>query len=229
MSCWSGTRSGCASRARCRSSAAGSLWRSRYRARPRALALPERARVAIDAADAARDRLTATLDTDVEIVPREAADVVLHDAAGSRDAYAAVAAGFSVPTLLFVDDPHAEIALAALRAGAAGVLARQSDAAEILAAIDAVRAGLLVLDPSVREAPVPIAAGGAALAEPLTDREQQVLTLLARGLSNRRVAERLAISDNTVKAHVAAILGKLGATTRTEAVTLAIRLGLVML
>jgi two-component system, NarL family, response regulator YdfI len=154
---------------------------------------------------------------------------VLHDAAGSRDAYAAVAAGFSVPTLLFVDDPHAEIALAALRAGAAGVLARQSDAAEIVAAIDAVRAGLLVLDPGVRE-PVPIATGGAAaLAEPLTDREQQVLTLLSRGLSNRRVAERLAISDNTVKAHVAAILGKLGATTRTEAVTLAIRLGLVML
>jgi DNA-binding NarL/FixJ family response regulator len=166
----------------------------------------------------------------VEIVPREAADVVLHDAAGSRDAYAAVAAGFNVPTLLFVDDPHAEIALAALRAGAAGVLARQSDAAEIVAAIDAVRTGLLVLDAGAREAPLPIATGRAAvLAEPLTDREGQVLTLLARGLSNRRVAERLAISENTVKAHVASILGKLGATTRTEAVTLAIRLGLVML
>jgi DNA-binding NarL/FixJ family response regulator len=172
----------------------------------------------------------ATLGSQVEIVPREAADVVLHDAAGSRDAFAAVAAGFSVPTLLFVDDPHAEMALAALRAGAAGVLARQSDAAEIVAAIEAVRAGLLVLDAGAREAPLPIATGRAAgLAEPLTDREGQVLTLLARGLSNRRVAERLAISDNTVKAHVASILGKLGATTRTEAVTLAIRLGLVML
>jgi len=155
---------------------------------------------------------------------------VLHDAAGSRDAYAAVAAGFAVPTLLFVDDPHAEIAFAALRAGAAGVLARQSDAAEIVAAIAAVLAGLLVLDPGARETPAPLATTrAAALPEPLTDREHQVLIMLARGLSNRRVAERLAISENTVKAHVAAILGKLGATTRTEAVTLGIRLGLVML
>jgi DNA-binding NarL/FixJ family response regulator len=63
----------------------------------------------------------------------------------------------------------------------------------------------------------------------LTQREREVLALLAGGHSNRAIAERLAISDNTVKAHVAAIFGKLGATTRTEAVTIALRRGLVML
>jgi two-component system, NarL family, response regulator YdfI len=160
----------------------------------------------------------------------ETADVVVREAAGSRDAYAAIAAGFTVPTLLLVDEPHAEVAFAALRAGAAGVLARRADADEIVAALEAIRAGLVVVDPAVREAPATLAsARGALAAEPLTERERQVLAMLARGLSNRRIGERLAISDNTVKAHVAAILGKLGAATRTEAVTLGVRLGLVML
>ena len=155
---------------------------------------------------------------------------MVHDAAGTREAYAAIAAGFAQPTLLLVDDPHAEVAFAAVRAGAAGVLARQSDAAEIAAAIAAVRAGLVVLDAGVRDALAPLAtARAAALAEPLTEREREVLAMLAHGLSNRRIGERLAIADNTVKAHVASILGKLGAATRTEAVTLGIRLGLVML
>jgi DNA-binding NarL/FixJ family response regulator len=142
----------------------------------------------------------------------------------------AIAAGFAVPTLLLVDDPHSGVALAALRAGAAGVLARSADADELLAAVAAIRAGLVVLDPAVRDAPAPVGRAGVTLAaEPLTEREREVLGMLARGLSNRRIAERLAISENTVKAHVAAILAKLGAATRTEAVTLGVRLGLVML
>lgn len=157
---------------------------------------------------------------------------MLRDTADARDALAAIAEGFTVPTVLLVDRPHADVAAAALRAGASAVLARQSDARELLAAIAAVRAGLVVLDPSVRDALAPATAalrGTAAPAEPLTARERQVLAMLANGLSNRRIAERLAISENTVKAHVAAIFAKLGATTRTEAVTLGVRLGLVML
>lgn len=164
-------------------------------------------------------------------MPRDAADVVVRDAGGARDALAAIAGGFTAPTILLVDDPHADVALAALRAGASAVLARQSDARELLAALDAVRAGLVVLDAAVRDAlaPAVTVARGTLRVETLTERERQVLAMLANGLSNRRIAERLAISENTVKAHVAAIFAKLDATTRTEAVTIGVRLGLVML
>ena len=63
--------------------------------------------------------------------------------------------------------------------------------------------------------------------EPLTRREVQVLELLAEGLANKAIADRLAISDQTVKFHVAAILGKLGVANRTEAVRAAARRGLI--
>ena len=63
--------------------------------------------------------------------------------------------------------------------------------------------------------------------EPLTPREVQVLELLAEGLANKTIADRLGISDQTVKFHVAAILGKLGVANRTEAVRVAVRRGLI--
>jgi DNA-binding NarL/FixJ family response regulator len=69
----------------------------------------------------------------------------------------------------------------------------------------------------------------AELPEPLTRREREVLQMLAAGLANKEIAARLNISDHTAKFHVAAILGKLGAATRTEAVALGIRRGLVLL
>jgi DNA-binding NarL/FixJ family response regulator len=68
-----------------------------------------------------------------------------------------------------------------------------------------------------------------AFEEPLTPREIEVLTLLAEGLPNKAIAERLGISDQTVKFHVAAIIGKLGASNRTEAVRLAVRRGVIAL
>jgi DNA-binding NarL/FixJ family response regulator len=67
------------------------------------------------------------------------------------------------------------------------------------------------------------------LAEALTPREGEVLQMLASGLGNKEIAAKLAISEHTVKFHVASILGKLGATSRTEAVSLGIRRGLIML
>lgn len=73
--------------------------------------------------------------------------------------------------------------------------------------------------PARREADVPV--------EALTARELDVLPLLADGLSNRDIALRLAISEHTVKFHLASIFGKLGAATRTEAVHRAVRLGLI--
>jgi DNA-binding NarL/FixJ family response regulator len=68
-----------------------------------------------------------------------------------------------------------------------------------------------------------------AILEPLTPREIQVLELLAEGLANKAIAERLAISDQTVKFHVASIYGKLGAANRTDAVRRAVRRGLITL
>ena len=65
------------------------------------------------------------------------------------------------------------------------------------------------------------------LVEPLTRREHEVLVLLADGLRNREIATRLAISEHTIKFHLAAIFGKLGASSRTEAVRKALRLGLI--
>ena len=66
-----------------------------------------------------------------------------------------------------------------------------------------------------------------SLVEPLTPREQEVLVLLADGLRNREIATRLGISEHTVKFHLAAIFGKLGASSRTEVVRKALRLGLI--
>ena len=195
-----------------------------------AIALPDARRSQSTRRRAERERLARLLGDRVEIVPRDAADVIVRDTGSARDALATIADGFGAATIVLVDDPHADVAAAALRAGASAVLARQVDLRELLVAMDGVRAGLIVLDSAARDALTPIATPAAAtLAEPLTERERQVVGDAASGLSNRRIAERLAISENTIKAHVAAILAKLGATTRTEAVTLGLRLGLVML
>jgi DNA-binding NarL/FixJ family response regulator len=157
--------------------------------------------------------------------------VVLVDVAGASEAAGAIARGFAEPAILLVDDPDGNLTFAAFRAGAAAVLDRASDLRELLAAVEAVRAGLVVLPASARDAAhlgAPLSAAAGAV-ETLTDREHEVLGMLANGWSNHRIAAQLSISDNTVKAHVAAILSKLGATTRTEAVTMGLRLGLVML
>ncbi len=172
------------------------------------------------------------LGDEVEIVVPQAAGVVVRAVETSSDAFAAIAGGLRVPTVLLIPEPHADAAFAAVRAGASAVLSLLADADELLAAIRAVSAGLVVLDGAVRDEAEHLGDARRArppLAEPLTPREGHVLAMLADGLSNRRVAAALGISENTVKAHVAAILAKLGATTRTEAVTAGVRLGLVML
>ncbi len=114
-------------------------------------------------------------------------------------------------------------ARARLRAQANGSLAIVDEAISVAAAREhgaAADAFLVAVDAGQ---------GAQDLAEPLTPRETDVLQLLADGLSNKGIAARLGISDQTVKFHVAAISGKLGAANRTEAVRLAIRLGLVAL
>jgi DNA-binding NarL/FixJ family response regulator len=75
----------------------------------------------------------------------------------------------------------------------------------------------------------PLVGDDSPLPEPLTAREIEVLDLVAEGCSNKAIAERLRISDQTVKFHLASIIGKLGASNRTEAVRLAVRAGLITL
>ena len=119
----------------------------------------------------------------------------------------------------------------ALRAGVRAVLPPDASAAEILAAIQAAAAGMALIDPADLEVLIgrgnPAASG--EVATPLTGRELEVLRMLADGAANKTIAWKLGISEHTVKFHVAQILAKLNAGTRTEAVTLGIRRGLILL
>jgi two-component system, NarL family, response regulator YdfI len=131
------------------------------------------------------------------------------------------------------DRPRAGWAAEALRAGVRAILPSDVSPGHLISALQAAVAGLVVLHPSdVGTALVPTASVShpvAELVEPLTRREREVLQMLASGLGNKEIAARLSISDHTVKFHVASILGKLGASSRTEAVSLGIRHGLVLL
>jgi len=121
----------------------------------------------------------------------------------------------------------------ALRGGVRAVLPRDATPEQLRAALEAAAAGLVVVHPSELDTVLPATVGSPVavddLLEPLTRREREVLQMLAAGLANKEIAARLAISDHTVKFHVASILGKLGASTRTEAVSAGIRRGLVLL
>jgi DNA-binding NarL/FixJ family response regulator len=113
------------------------------------------------------------------------------------------------------------------------LLLRDVSAVELAAAVHAVASGLTVLDPEVASVfgrgRRPSAANAEPLSEPLTERELEVLRELALGLPNKAIALRLGISEHTVKYHVGEILGKLDAASRTEAVMLGARRGLLPL
>ena len=136
--------------------------------------------------------------------------------------------------VLLTDRPASTWPGEALRSGVRAILPADVAPDQLVAALQAAGAGLIVLHPSDVNAALPAAAapssqGVAELAEPLTRREREVLQMLAAGLGNKEIAARLNISDHTAKFHVASILGKLGASTRTEAVALGIRRGLILL
>jgi DNA-binding NarL/FixJ family response regulator len=102
------------------------------------------------------------------------------------------------------------------------------DAAALAAAVRAAAAGLIVLDPTVAGATgVHTHTRTSENAETLTSREHEVLLLVAEGLPNKAIARELGISEHTAKFHVGSLLGKLGAASRTEAVTLATRRGIL--
>jgi DNA-binding NarL/FixJ family response regulator len=120
--------------------------------------------------------------------------------------------------------------LDALRAGALGYLTKDAGAAEIQQALHRVADGQAALDPAVQRHLVEAIATGPSVepaADGLTPREAEVLTLIAAGLSNAEIAERLVVSEATVKSHVNHILPKIGARDRAQAVGYAYRHGLV--
>lgn len=152
-------------------------------------------------------------------------DLVVWDGASVAGARGEIG---GAPVLSLVDDT--DDARRALGGGAAGVLLRGSETERIEAAAHALRVGLFVVDDAfVDVLPGALGPGEMPSGEKLTPREAEVLELMAQGLSNREIAESLEVSVHTAKFHVNAILAKLGAQTRTEAVVLAARLGLLQI
>lgn len=121
----------------------------------------------------------------------------------------------------------------AIQAGAKGYLLKDTPPDTLFSAIRNVAAGETLIPPDILARLTQVIRQGGPNAtkshEPLTEREQEVLDLIARGLSNKQIAATLFISDNTVKTHISNLFEKLGVSDRTEAVTKALRLGWIKL
>ena len=127
----------------------------------------------------------------------------------------------------FLDDDRL---LPALESGAAGYLLKNSQPAELARAVRAAQAGEAIIDPTAAARLVNALSNDRAsptALDQLTKREREVLTLIAQGRANKRIALELGISEKTVKAHVGHVLAKLGVADRTQAAVLAVQNGLV--
>jgi two-component system, NarL family, nitrate/nitrite response regulator NarL len=153
--------------------------------------------------------------------------IVADYSAGEPEAIATATENFPQAALVLIGaDPGAD------GPGLAGTpvayLPSDVDAEALAAAVHAVAAGLIVLDPTVAGATgVHTHAAASTEGESLTAREREVLRLVAEGLPNKAIARELGISEHTAKFHVGSLLGKLGAGSRTEAVTIATRRGIL--
>jgi DNA-binding NarL/FixJ family response regulator len=156
-------------------------------------------------------------------------DVVL--AALPVEELAPPADGVAPAIVLLSADAQPAWSSEALRLGVRAMLSRDAAPAEVLAAVEAASAGLAVVDPHDLEALLSASNPTAASAEStvLTPRELEVLRLMAEGAANKNIAWKLGISEHTVKFHVASILAKLNASTRTEAVAIGIRKGMILI
>lgn len=167
------------------------------------------------------------------LLPGSGPDVIVLDAPdGEVGRVLALAQANEAGLVLLGERPDDGLAL--LHSGLSGWawLRKDVDASELIAAARAVSVGLIALDPAL----LPIVTGERRAAgesgprdETLTVREREVLQWMAHGLPNKQIAARMGISPHTAKFHVASILAKLGAASRTEAVTLGARRGWVLL
>jgi DNA-binding NarL/FixJ family response regulator len=147
-------------------------------------------------------------------------DVILWQISPDEDAAAILRSLERQNTILLTSNAALEL----IRAGAHGVLPLDASADQIGIALRTAAAGLGVFSPEHLD--TPSISGGPST---LTAREKQVLSMIAEGLANKEIAWRLGISDHTVKFHVSALLGKLGAGSRAEAISVGIRQGVIML
>jgi two-component system, NarL family, response regulator LiaR len=116
-----------------------------------------------------------------------------------------------------------ELVKGALQAGAIGYLLKDVSSGELANAIRSAKADRPTLAPEATQALIQISTNGLSVGSDLTDREREVLNLMVDGLNNPDIAGRLVISKGTVKFHVSSILSKLGVSSRTEAVSLALQ------
>jgi len=191
------------------------------------LGTPKTLRVVVGAVELSLDEQIDTVQPDVLLVDLGAARV----GAWLRDL-----GTLRLPpgVVMLTDDPRPALGVELLRRGGRAVLPRHASSEEIVAAIEAVAAGLVVLHPeamtSLRSASLARPGAVAAVADQrLTAREIEILGLIAEELGNKAIAARLRISDHTVKFHIASIFAKLSAGSRTEAVTIGVRQGLIMI
>jgi two-component system, NarL family, response regulator YdfI len=161
-------------------------------------------------------------------VAQHAADVVIADS----DSIPALTEPPPPPIVLLTETPEARAISRWLKGGVRAILPRESDSEDIVSAIYAAYSGHVLLSAEAAEKLAAIYGEqelepGDIPVEGITSREAEVLRMLAEGLANKDIARRLGISEHTVKFHISSILEKLGASTRTEAVTLGIRRGII--
>jgi len=140
-----------------------------------------------------------------------------------------------IGVVVLIDEPIVGWTARALQAGVRAILPRESSENEIVSGVVAADRGLVLLDPEIAKelasqtrTVTTTSENVADNLEELTAREVEVLHLMAEGFGNKQIAARLGISDHTVKFHISSILAKLNVSSRTEAVTQGIRMGLIV-